>query len=326
MTASRRWLLQALSASMMAGLAAPATQASEYPNRPVTLVVPIAPGGGVDALARILAERLRGKLGQSVLVENRPGAGSVIGATSVVKSAADGYTLLLLEPAAIIAKWLNKNVTYDVETDFDPVALVATQPLVLFAHPSVASSTLPELIETCRQRPKLYSVGTAGVGSPHHLAALWLNDAAKIDIVHQPYRGAGPALNDLLGGHIPLIWALPAPVLPYVADGRVKAIAVSTTRRFVLLPQTPTVAEASIPGFDVEFFYGVAAPAGTPADIKSQLSKALLEVTREPGFASQMTGMGIDVAFRNPDSFRSFVRENNQRFANIVRSTGATGN
>ena len=181
--------------------------AQTYPTRPITLVVPVAAGGGVDTAARILSERLQEKLQQPVTVENRPGAGSMIGANFVAKASPDGHTLLLMEPAALLAKWLNK-APYDVINDFTPIALVATQPLVLFAQPSLPASDVKELIAYCKANPGKLSVGTAGVGSPHHLAAVWLNTAAKIEITHVPYRGAAPALNDLLGGQIPLIWAL----------------------------------------------------------------------------------------------------------------------
>jgi tripartite-type tricarboxylate transporter receptor subunit TctC len=190
--------------SLAAGVAALSAvprvgRAQSYPTRPVTLIVPVAAGGGVDTAARILSERLQEKLKQTVVVENRPGAGSMVGANFVAKANPDGHTLLLMEPAAVLAKWMNKTVPYDVTRDFTPIALVATQPLVLFAHPSLPVNDVKELIAYSKANPGKLSVGTAGVGSPHHLAALWLNTAAKIEIAHVPYRGAAPALNDLLG-------------------------------------------------------------------------------------------------------------------------------
>jgi tripartite-type tricarboxylate transporter receptor subunit TctC len=219
--------------------------AQTYPTRPVTLVVPVAAGGGVDTMARILSEKLQEKLKHTVVVETRPGAGSMIGANFVAKANPDGHTLLLMEPAAVLAKWMNKTVPYDVTSDFAPVALVGTQPLVLFAHPSLAVNDLKEMIAYSRANPGKLSVGTAGVGSPHHLAAIWLNAAAKIEIVHVPYRGAAPALNDLLGGQIPLIWALPVAVMPFVEEGKVKALAVSTQRRLPMLPKVPCQSSTS---------------------------------------------------------------------------------
>jgi len=163
-------------------------RAQTYPSRPITLVVPVAAGGGVDTVARILSEKLQEKLKQPVTVENRPGAGSMIGANFVAKAAPDGHTLLLMEPAAVLAKWMNRTVPYDVTSDFMPIGLVATQPLVLFAHPSLPVNDVKELVAYARTTPRKLSVGTAGVGSPHHLAAAWLNTAAKIEITHVPYR------------------------------------------------------------------------------------------------------------------------------------------
>jgi tripartite-type tricarboxylate transporter receptor subunit TctC len=174
--------------------------AQSYPTRPITLVVPIAAGGATDTSARVIAEKLQEKLRQPVVVENRPGAGSIIGTSFVAKAAPDGHTLLLMEPGAVLAKWLNKTVTFDVTSDFSPIAMVATSPLVLFAHPSAPFHTFRELITHSKANPRKLSVGTPGVGTPHHLAAAWLNTAARIDIMHVPYRGAAPALNDLLGG------------------------------------------------------------------------------------------------------------------------------
>src|SRR5262249_55254860 len=196
-------------------------RAETYPTRPIALVVPIAAGGAVDTAARIIAEKVQDKLQQSVVVENRPGAGSMIGTNFVAKAVPDGYTLLLIEPGAVLAKWLNKTVSFDVTSDFSPIAMIAHSPLVLFAHPSVPFHNLNELITYSKAKPHRLSVGTPGVGTPHHLAAAWLNTAAKIDITHVPYRAVPPALNDLLGGQIPLIWASPVAVMPFVEQRKV---------------------------------------------------------------------------------------------------------
>jgi tripartite-type tricarboxylate transporter receptor subunit TctC len=213
MKLSRRRFLHLAAGTAALPAVSPIVHAQTYPIRSITLVVPIAAGGAVDTAARIIAERLQQRLQQSVVVENRPGAGSLIGTNFVAKAAPDGYTLLLMEPGAVLAKWLNKTVPFDVTRDFSPIAMVATSPLVLFAHPSVPIHDVKELIAYSKANPRKLSVGTPGVGTPHHLAAAWLNTAAKIDITHVPYRGAAPALNDLLGGQIPLIWASPVAVL-----------------------------------------------------------------------------------------------------------------
>jgi tripartite-type tricarboxylate transporter receptor subunit TctC len=296
--------------------------AQSYPTRPITIVVPVAPGGGVDTAARILSERLQDKLKQTVTVENRPGAGSVIGAGYVAKAAPDGYTLLLMEPAAVVAKWMNKAVPYDVIRDFTPIALAATQPLVLFAHASLPVNNVAELIAYSKANPGGLSVGTAGVGSPHHLAAAWLNSAAKIEITHVPYRGAAPALNDLLGGQIPLIWALSVAVMPFVEQGKVKPIAVSTRQRFAALPDVPTIAESAVPGFDLDFFYGIAAPANVGPDVVACVQDAVREITDLPEVRARMTKLGMSVDFRNNNQFRELVAAESEKYRSIVRDAG----
>jgi tripartite-type tricarboxylate transporter receptor subunit TctC len=284
-------------------------------------VVPVAAGGGVDTAARILSEKLQEKLKQPVAVENRPGAGSMIGANFVAKASPDGHTLLLMEPAALLAKWMNK-APYDVINDFTPIALVATQPLVLFAQPSLPASDVKELIAYCKANPGKLSVGTAGVGSPHHLAAVWLNTAAKIEITHVPYRGAAPALNDLLGGQIPLIWALSVAVMPFVEQGKVKALGVSTQQRFRLLPQVPTVAESGVPGFDVDFFYGIAAPAKVAPDIALRVADAIREITEMPDVRARMSELGMSVDFRDSNRFRDLIAKENEKYGVVIREAG----
>jgi tripartite-type tricarboxylate transporter receptor subunit TctC len=322
MTLPRRQFLQ-LAAGVAAPLIAPRlARAQSYPTRGITIVVPVAPGGGVDTAARILSERLQEKLKQTVTVENRPGAGSVIGASYVAKAAPDGYTLLLMEPAAVVAKWMNKSVPYDVMRDFTPIALAATQPLVLFAHSSLPVNNVAELIAYSKAKPGALSVGTAGVGSPHHLAAAWLNSAAKIEITHVPYRGAAPALNDLLGGQIPLIWALSVSVMPFVEQGKVKPLAVSTRQRFAALPNVPTVAESAVPAFDLDFFYGIAAPANVPPDVVASVRDAVREIIGLPEVRARMTKLGMTVDFRGNDQFRKLVAAESEKYGSIVRDAG----
>ena len=321
----RRFLL------LTAGIAALPTLASTvraqpYPMRPITLVVPVAAGGGVDAVARILAGKMREALKQSVVVENRPGAGSMIGANFVAKAPPDGYTLLLMEPAAVLAKWLNKSVAYDVLRDFAPIALVASEPLVLFARSSLPVNDVKELVAYAKANPRTLSVGTAGVGSPHHLAAAWLNTAAKIEIMHVPYRGVAPALNDLLAGQIPLIWALPVSVMPFVEQGKVKALGVSTLHRFPAMAQVPTVAESVVPGFDIEFFFGIAAPAKVPPQVVERLSAVIREITELPDVRARMSALGTSVDFRNSDQFREQITKEYQKYGTIVRDAGIQSN
>jgi tripartite-type tricarboxylate transporter receptor subunit TctC len=316
-----------LTAGAAAILVAPRiAKAQTYPARQITLVVPVAAGGGVDTTARILSEKLQDKFKQSVIVENRPGAGSMIGANFVAKATPDGYTLLLMEPAAVLAKWLNKSVLYDVTNDFTPIALIATQPLVLFAQPSLPVNDVKELIAYCKANPRKLSVGTAGVGSPHHLAAAWLNTAAKIEITHVPYRDVAPALADLLGGQIPLIWALPVSVMPFVEQGKVKALGISTQHRFPMLPQVPTVAESGLPGFDVNFFYGVAGPAKMQPAVVERIEEAIREITGSADVRARMTALGMSVDFRSSDQFRELIAGEYKKYGVVVRDAGIQPN
>ena len=296
--------------------------AQAYPTRPITLVVPFAAGGAVDTAARIIAEKVQDKLQQSVVVENRPGAGSMIGTNFVAKAVPDGYTLLLIEPGAVLAKWLNKTVSFDVTSDFSPIAMIANSPLVLFAHPSVPFHNLNELIAYSKANPHRLSVGTPGVGTPHHLAAAWLNTAAKIDITHVPYRAVPPALNDLLGGQIPLIWASPVAVMPFVEQRKVKIVAVSTQERDPLLPQVPTVSESGVPGFDTANWFGVAAPAKVSSEVVARVGQAIQEAAELPDVQKRMSALGFHIDFRNSDQFREIIAAEHQKYGTIIRKAG----
>ena len=318
----RRQFLHLAIGTAVLPVASRIARAQAYPTRPITLVVPVAAGGGVDTAARILAEKLQEKLKQPVVVENRPGAGSMIGANFVAKANPDGHTLLLLEPAAVLAKWMNRTVPYDVISDFTPIALVATEPLVLFAHPSLPANDIRELIAYSKAHPRKLSVGTAGLGSPHHLAAVWLNTAAKIEITHVPYRGAAPALNDLLGGQIPLIWALPVAAMPFAEQGKVKALAVSTQQRFAMLPHVASVAESAVPGFDVNFFYGIAAPAKVPPSVVARLKEAIGEITDMPDVRARMATLGMSVDFRSSEQFRDLIAAEYRMYGEVARQAG----
>ena len=214
--------LQCLVLLPLLALSQPA-QAQLNPSRQITIVVPIGAGGGVDATGRLIAEKLQERLKQPVVVENRPAGGGMVGADSVAKAAPDGHTLLLMETSSVLHKWLHTNVPYDVVTDFAPIARVATSPMILFAQPAFPANDARELIALAKAQPGKLSVGTPGIGTPHHLAMLMLNALAKIDIVNVPYRGAALVLNDVLAGQIPLGWAAPTAVMPHVATGKVKS-------------------------------------------------------------------------------------------------------
>jgi tripartite-type tricarboxylate transporter receptor subunit TctC len=322
MTLPRRQFLRMVGVAAALPCVSRITYAQTYPTRPITLVVPIAPGGAVDGAARILSEKLQEKLEQPVIVENRPGAGSLIGTSAVAKAAPDGYTLLLTEPGAVLAKWLNKTVPFNVTEDFKPIAKVATTPLVLVAHPSGTFNDVKELIAYSKANPRKLSVGTPGVGSPHHLAAAWLNTAAKIDITHVPYRGAAPALNDLLGGQIPLIWATPVSVMPFIEQGKVKALGISTQQRLPTVPQVPTVSESGVPAFDIDIWLGIAAPARVPPEVVARVGQAIREIADLPDVQNRMSTLGLNFDFRNSEQFRELIVGDHQKYGRVIREAG----
>jgi len=322
MSLPRRRFLRLVSGAAALPVLSGIARAQTYPVRSITLVVPIASGGAVDTAARITAEKLHQELQQPVVVENRPGAGSIIGTAFVAKAPRDGYTLLLMEPGAVLAKWLNKTVPFDVSTDFSPIAMIATSPLVLFAQPSLPANDVKELIAYSKANPHKLSVGTPGFGTPHHLAAAWLNTAMKIDINHVPYRGAAPALNDLLGGQISLIWASPIAVMPFVEQGKVKALAVSTRERFPLLPQVPTVAESAVPEFETANWFGVVAPAKVPSEVVARVGTAVRRITELPDVQSRMSTLGFSLDFRTSEQFRDLIVRDHKKYGTIIREAG----
>jgi tripartite-type tricarboxylate transporter receptor subunit TctC/2-polyprenyl-6-methoxyphenol hydroxylase-like FAD-dependent oxidoreductase len=260
-------------------------------------VVPIGAGGGVDATGRLIAEKLQERLKQPVVVENRPAAGGMVGTDSVAKAAPDGHTLLLMETSAVLHRWLHSNVPYDVVADFAPIARVAISPLILYASPSFGPNDVRELIALAKAQPGKLSAGTPGVGTPHHLGLMMLNALAKIDIVNVPYRGAAAALNDVLAGQIPMSWAAPTAVMPHVATGKVKILGVASAQRPASLPQVPPIAEGGVPGFDLDVWFGVAAPARTPPDVVARLSRRSPRSSRSPTSRSG-SKTGLSAAYR----------------------------
>ena len=313
-------------AALAAGASIAGAQAQTYPARPVTLVVPIAAGGAVDTAARIFAEKLQEKLQQTFVVENRTGAGAMIGTGYVAKAAPDGYTLLLMESSVVLSKWLHKSVPFDITSDFMPIARVATNPLVLFAHPSLPANDVKELIAYSKANPGKLSVATSGAGTPHHLAVLMLNAAAGIDITHVPYRGTTPALNDLLSGQVPLMWSTPVGVMQFVEQGKVKTLGVTTPQRVAILPHVATLAENAVPGFDLQAWLGIAAPAGVPPDVVARLSQAIREITEMPDVQRRMAAMGQNLDFRNSDEYRERLASDHQKFGAIIRAAGIEPN
>jgi tripartite-type tricarboxylate transporter receptor subunit TctC len=322
---SNRRMRKLIAAAMLAsGLTAGSAQAQPYPARTVTVVVPIAAGGAVDTTARIFAEQLQAKLGQHFIVENRTGAGATIGTAYVAQAAPDGYTLLLMESSASVAKWLYKNPPFDVLKDFTPIARVVSNPLVVFANPSLPAKDLKELIAYAKDNPTSLSAGVSG--TIHQLAAAMLNAAAAITITAVPYRGTAPAVNDILSGTIPLLWSTPVGLTQFVEQGRLKALAVSTPRRVKLLPQVPTVAEIVTPAFHIEAWLGIAGPASLPDEITSRLAQTIGEISAMPALQKRIADTGQNLEYRPAAEFRQQLADDQERFRQVIREAGISPN
>ena len=320
-----RFTLAVCVAGLAVALAQPAL-AQSYPQRQVTVVVPIGAGGGVDATGRLFAEKLAERLKQPVVVENKVGAGGMVGTDYVAKSAPDGHTILVMETSAVLHKWLHKEVPFDVVSDFTPIARVAISPLILIANPSFAPNSVREVIALAERQPGKLSAGTPGIGTPHHLALLMLNALAKVDIVNVPYRGAAAALNDLLAGQIPMSWAAPTAAMPHVTAGRLKALGVASGRREPALPDIPTIAENGVPGFDLEIFFGIAVPAKTPPDVVARLSKEIAEISAQPDVKERIRKFGLTPSYADSEAFRAEVRDDHLRFGKVIGEAGIKPN
>ena len=311
---------------MLAGVLVATTPAAaqDYPTRPVTIVVPYAAGGGLDVFARQLAQKLSERMGKTFVVENRPGAGTVIGASHVAKAAPDGYTIMLgtSSPFAINVT-LNKNLPYDPAEDFVPIIHTSDAPFLLLVHPQVPVKTVGEWIEWVKAQSKPPSYGTAGPGSPQHLSMELLKSLTGTRLTHVPYRGDAPALNDLVAGHIPTQFAQPTPVLPLLGGGQVRALAISSAKRFGPMAGVPTIAEAGVPGFDFASWQMIVAPAGTPKAIVGRLHKELKAILSTPEMKKDFEATGrIWVDSPPPEALQAFVRSEIVRLGKVVEAAG----
>ena len=297
-------------------------QAQYDPSRAIRMVVPLSPGGAADLLARLVSNDLADRLGKPVLVENRVGAGGHIGSDFVAKSPPDGYTLLTAGIPQAIGMSLYKNLPYDMGKDLTAVIQGATFPSIIVVHPSLPVKNIKELIALAKARPGVLNFG-ANTGSPNHLAIELLNVAHKVKMVHIPYKGAGPVVTDVIAGHIELASLGFPPALPMVKAGRMRAIAVTGTQRSAQLPDVPTVAESGVPGYSVNSWYGVFAPAGTPAAIVTKLKAAITPGLKSPAVTQRLVGLGADVAPTTPEEFGRIVRDEIQKWAKVVKASGA---
>jgi tripartite-type tricarboxylate transporter receptor subunit TctC len=306
-------------------VALPAAQAqTPYPVKPLRWVVPFAPGGGGDIVIRTLAQRLGEALGQTVVVENRSGAGGNVGTDAVAKAPPDGYTLLMANVAPMaINVTLYSKLAYDPVRDFAPITLVATFPNVLVLHPSVPARTVRELVALARSKPGQLTYASAGNGSTTHLAAELFTTMAKLDMSHIPYKGGGPALADLLGGHVSLYFgSLPA-AFPHMKTSRIRALALTSAKRSRATPDLPTMAESGFPGYEADTWIGAVAPGGTPAAIITRLNTELVRILGTQDMQQFLLANGAEALSSTPDQFAAYIRTEITKWAKVIRTSGA---
>jgi tripartite-type tricarboxylate transporter receptor subunit TctC len=298
--------------------------AQTYPSRPVKIVVPFPAGGSNDIVARVLAQKLTERNGQSFYVENRGGAGGNIGAEAVASSEPDGYTLLLTAPPPLtINAALYKDMRYDPSGAFAPVALISSVPIVLAVHPSLGINSVQELIARAKAKPGTIFFGSSGNGSTNHLAGELLKSMTAIDIVHVPYKGAAPAMNDLVAGHIPMMFDNIPAVLPQVRAKTINAIAVAGSRRASALPDVPTVAESGVPGFEASAWFGLVAPAKTPAPILAKLESDVETILKMPDVQKRFDELGAEPGAVSGADFGKFLANETTKWTKIIRESGA---
>ena len=313
-------------ACALVALAAPVV-AQTYPTRPIKLLVSFPPGGAADLVARVLAQKLGDRLGQSFVVENRLGAGGVIAASSVAKASPDGYTVFLGTSTQLaIQVTLHKKLPYDPATDFAPIALIASVPFVLIVHPSLGVSSLGQLITLAKARPGQLSFGSSGVGGPPHLYTELLKMMTGIEMTHVPYKGTAQAINDLVAGHVPIIFCDLAPAVPLIKEGKVLALGISSATRFVTIPDVPPIAEAGVPGFDAVAWLMLVAPAHTPSPIVDKLHAETEAVVATAEVRQQFIELGVTpINSPLPEDLTRYVKAEVARWGDVVRHAGLAG-
>ena len=310
-----RKMLAALLAAPLVALA------QSYPAKPVRIIVPFAPGGGSDLAGRLVAAKLSERLGTQFIVENRPGAGSNLGAEIAVKSPPDGYTLLLISASYTVNPSVYK-LTFDPLNDITPIIQISGGPYVVAVHPSVPANTLAEFVALVKKQPDKYAYGTSGSGSIMHVASEYFLDAAKIKVLHIPYKGTGPAVADTIGGQVQLVFGAVPVTLPHVKAGRLRALAVTTDKRIAAAPDLPTVAESGYPGYEVTNWHGLVGPKGLPRDIVERLNREIGEVVKGEEMKKNLAADGLEPAGGSPARFGEILKNEMVRWAKVVRQAG----
>ena len=312
----------ALAAAAFAATLVPpiaAAQAPAWPAKPVRIIVPTSPGGGTDIVTRVLAAKLGEAFGQSVVVENRPGAGQILGTEFVARASADGYTQLMAASAIVLNQVLAKKPPYDTLRDFAPVTVAATLPNVLTVHPSLPAKSLKQLIALAKARPGMLNYSSAGAGTSPHMSMELLRSMAGIDIVHIAYKGTGPATADLLAGHVQLSMPNTLTAVPYLRSERLRALAVTSARRAAALPDVPAIAEAGLPGYEAIQWYGLFMPVGTPRDAVNRMQSETSRALQAPDVAKRLAADGAEAGGTSPEAFTAYVKSEIEKWSRVVR-------
>jgi tripartite-type tricarboxylate transporter receptor subunit TctC len=303
--------------------ALPAAAQAPYPAKTIRMIVPFPPGGGNDIVGRIVAQRLGEALGQQVIVDNRGGAGGTIGTDLLAKAPPDGYTLLVNNISLAVNATLYPKLGYDTLKDLAPVTLVGRQPNILVVHPSVPAKSVRDLLVLARAKPGQINYGSGGVGTAGHLATELLMIVTKVELVHVPYKGLGPALTDLMGGHVQLVISTLASALPQVKGGKMRALAVTTAQRSAFFPEVATMAEAGVAGYEFSTWYGLLAPAGTPRTVVERLNRESAKALGAPALKEQFASQGLEAAPSSPEEFGGYLKSEIAKWAPVVKKSGA---
>lgn len=314
----RRALLAAAACILLPLQAGAQTQ---WPNKPIKLVVPFAPGGSNDIIGRVLATKLGARWGQSVVVENKGGSGGTIGTDFVAKSVPDGYTLLFASTSITTNAASGKKLPYDLIQDLEPIGMVATSPFAVVVSNALKVNTLKEFIDLARKSPKSVNYGTAGIGGLNHLGTELLASAAKVELTHVPYKGIGPAFTDVMGGTLQMVLPTVASVVPHLQGGKMRGLAVTSTQRSPMLPDLPTAAEAGLPGFQLEVWFGLLGPARMPADLVKRINEDLNAVLATPEVKEILGRDGATPKPSTPEAFKTLVRSDLERWKNVIKDS-----
>lgn len=320
---NRRGFVAATLAAALATITAGGAWAQAYPQRPIRMVVPFAPGGATDIIARIVAQKLSERLGQPVVVDNRPGAGTTIGNAEVAKAKPDGYTLLFAPTPFVISQVIYPSLPYDPRKDFAPVSLLAVSPFILVTNPAVPATSVAELVALAKAKPGTLSFCSAGNGTVPHLAGELFKLRAGIDILHVPYRGGGPAIVDLLSGQVQMMFATPIEVNQHVQAGKLRVLATTSIKRLAAMPSVPSLDESGYPGVEVLSFFGVLAPAGTPTPVVDRLGAELAVVMEMTDVREKFAAQSAEARVIPGEGFGQFLEREREKWTDIVKRSGA---